>query len=186
MNKLHNGNRMVSTVTHPPAGPVALFHVGEPARSMQASGAVALDPAASFQSDRAESPQEWVIRRLEEAGRTLLALSCRGYTTAGRTGGLNYVQDAMEAYGWTSETVRLAAPEAAAITAMDEAYAWLSLIPSARYVLRRIVGARSLVHPVTDKHLYPWRKIATTIGADYRGVQRWHGQGVDIIANRVR
>ena len=38
---------------------------------------------------------------------------------------------------------------------MDEAMAWISLIPLDRYVLRRIVGARSLVHPITERHLYP-------------------------------
>ena len=137
---------------------------------------------ASLLPSEAESPQEWVTRRLEEAGRTILALSHRGYTTHLRTGGLDYVRDAMEAYGWSAETIRPAAPDSAAITAMDEAYGWLALIPTNRYVLRRIAGARSLVHPVTDRHLYPWRRIAKTIGADHKAVQRWHADAIAFIA----
>ena len=140
--------------------------------------------AAVLPSD-AEAPQDGVIRRLEDAGRTVLALSHRGYSTHLRPGGLDYVRDAMEAYGWSAETIRPAAPDSASITAMDEAYAWLNLIPTNRYVLRRIAGARSLVHPVTDKHLYPWRKIATAIGADHKAAQRWHAEAVNIIVGRL-
>jgi hypothetical protein len=68
---------------------------------------------------------------------------------------------------------------------MDEAMGWITLIPHDRYVLRRIVGARSLVHPITERHLYPWRRIAVAIGADHKAVQRWHTQGVELIAARL-
>ena len=64
---------------------------------------------------------------------------------------------------------------------MDEAYAWLALIPQEKYVLRRLVAARSLVHPLTDRHLYPWRRLADAIGADHKAVQRWWAQGIDLI-----
>jgi len=64
---------------------------------------------------------------------------------------------------------------------MDEATSWVSLIPLDRYVLRRIVGARSLVHPITQRHLFPWRRLGAALGADHKAVQRWHAQGVDII-----
>jgi hypothetical protein len=64
---------------------------------------------------------------------------------------------------------------------MDETMAWISLIPVERYVLRRIVGARSLVHPITGRHLFPWRRIAVTVGADHKAVQRWHAQGIELI-----
>ena len=68
---------------------------------------------------------------------------------------------------------------------MDEAMAWIPLIPIDRYVLRRIVGARSLVHPITERHLYPWRRVATAIGADHKAVKRWHTQGIDLIVARL-
>ncbi len=48
-------------------------------------------------------------------------------------------------------------------------------------MLRRIVGARSLVHPITERHLFPWRRLGTAIGADHKAVQRWHAQGIDLI-----
>jgi hypothetical protein len=53
-------------------------------------------------------------------------------------------------------------------------------------VLRRVVGARSLVHPITDRHLFPWRRLGAALGADHKAVQRWHAQGIDIIAMALR
>jgi len=69
---------------------------------------------------------------------------------------------------------------------MDEAMVWLLLIPTDRYVLRRIVGARSLVHPVTERHLYPWRRLAAALGADHKAVQRWHAQGIELIVAALK
>jgi hypothetical protein len=68
---------------------------------------------------------------------------------------------------------------------MDETLGWILVIPLDRYVLRRIVGARSLVHPITERHLYPWRRLAVAIGADHKAVQRWHAQGIDLIVSAL-
>ncbi len=68
---------------------------------------------------------------------------------------------------------------------MDEAMGWITLIPLDRYVIRRIVGARSLVSPTTDRHLFPWRRLAKAIGADHKAVQRWHRQGIDMIVTSL-
>jgi hypothetical protein len=64
---------------------------------------------------------------------------------------------------------------------MDEAMGWIGLIPDDRYVLRRIVGARSLVSPMTDRHIFPWRRLGAAIGADHKAVQRWHAEGIGLI-----
>lgn len=64
---------------------------------------------------------------------------------------------------------------------MDEAFGWLPLIPPDRWVLRRIVAARCLVHPITGRHLFAWRRLGSLIGADHKAIQRWHRQGVDLI-----
>jgi hypothetical protein len=64
---------------------------------------------------------------------------------------------------------------------MDEALGWITLIPSERLVIRRIVGARSLVSPITERHLYSWRRLGQAVGADHKAVQRWHGQGIDML-----
>ena len=128
---------------------------------------------------------ELVTYRLEEAGATLLALPGTGWSTRMRASSLEIVRAAIEAYGWTANRIRPPVPSAARITRMDEAMGWLQLIPTDRYVLRRIVGARSLVHPVTGRHLYPWRRLGAAVGADHKAVQRWHAQGIDLIVTAL-
>jgi hypothetical protein len=125
---------------------------------------------------------ELVIYRLEEAGAALLALPGTGWSTRLRGSSLEIVRTAIENYGWTTNRIRPPVPSAAQITRMDEAMSWIPLIPVDRYVLRRIVGARSLVHPITERHLFAWRRLATALGADHKAVQRWHAQGIDLIA----
>ena len=122
-----------------------------------------------------------VILRLEEAGATLLALPGSCWSTRLRTSSLEIVRTAIESYGWSTNHIRPPLPSPARITEMDEAMGWISLIPVERYVLRRIVGARSLVHPITGRYLFPWRRIAGAIGADHKAVQRWHAQGIELI-----
>ena len=128
---------------------------------------------------------ELVIYRLEEAGAALLALPGTGWSTRLRGSSLEIVRTAIESYGWTTNRIRPPVPSAARITRMDEAMSWIPLIPIDRYVLRRIVGARSLVHPITERHLYPWRRLATALGADHKAVQRWHAQGIDLIVSAL-
>jgi len=124
-----------------------------------------------------------VIARLEEAGQTLLALPGTGWTTRLRQSQLDVVHAAIEGYGWARAGGRLrpAVPGAGQIDRMDEALGWIPLIPLDRYVLRRIVGARSLVSPATERHLFSWRRLGTLLGADHKAIQRWHGQGILLI-----
>jgi hypothetical protein len=128
---------------------------------------------------------ELVIYRLEEAGAALLAIPGSGWSTRLRSSSLEIVRTAIESYGWTASHIRPPVPSAERITRMDEAMSWISLIPIDRYVLRRIVGARSLVHPITQRHLYPWRRLAAALGADHKAVQRWHGQGIALIVGAL-
>jgi hypothetical protein len=128
---------------------------------------------------------EELIRRLEEAGATLLALPNGGWSTKLGAGSAEILRSALENYGWHPERIRPPAPSAAHITRMDEALTWLGLIPLDRYVLRRIVGARSLVNPVTQRHLFAWRRLAAALGADHKAIQRWHAQAIDIIVAKL-
>jgi hypothetical protein len=132
-------------------------------------------------ADARQFDAEAVILRLEEAGASLLALPGTGWSTKLRSSSLDIVRSAIESYGWTSSRIRPPVPSAERISHMDEAMSWLMLIPADRYVLRRIVGARSLVHPITERHLYPWRRLAAALGADHKAIQRWHAQGIDLI-----
>ena len=143
--------------------------------------APAFRPAPVNPPDGCPVDAAYVIRRLEEAGAALLALPGTGWTTRLRTSSIEIVRTALESYGWTPAKIRPPVPTAEQITRMDEAMGWIGVIPLDRYVLRRIVGARSLVHPVTERHLFPWRRLGAALGADHKAVQRWHGQGIDII-----
>ncbi len=145
-------------------------------------------PAAVRPTDAANDAidAQAVVARLEEAGRTLLALPHSGPSPRLRTSAWDVLQSAVEGYGWEGRPVRPAVPGAARITRMDEAFGWIALIPRDRYVLRRIVGARALVHPLTERHLYPWRRLGAALGADHKAVQRWHAQGVALIVAALR
>ena len=57
----------------------------------------------------------------------------------------------------------------------------LARISSDRYVLRRILAARAIIDPVTGNHVWPWRRLATCLGADVGAMKRWHTQGVSMI-----
>ena len=133
--------------------------------------------------DGAPADAAWVIGRLEEAGLALLALPNTGPSTRLVQGGMEWVHSVAESYGAVKTKIRPAAPSAASITRMDQSYRWLSRMPEHKYVLRRIVGARSLVSPMTGRHLYSWRRLGTAIGADHKAVQRWHAQGIDMIVS---
>ncbi|MDE8349893.1 MAG: DUF6362 family protein [Acidocella sp.] len=127
-----------------------------------------------------------VVARLEAAGATLLAMPGRGYSTGLRQMRFDIVHTALEAYGWEAPPLRAPAPGAVAISDMDEAFGWLRLIPDGHYVMRRVVGARALVHPLTGRHLFTWRRLAATLGADHKSVQRWHAQGVAMMVSALR
>jgi hypothetical protein len=124
---------------------------------------------------------EAVQLRLEDAGATLLAMPDRGPSTRLRQMRFDIVHTALEAYGWDAPPLRAPTPDSAAISEMDEAFGWLRYIPDGNFVLRRIVGARALVHPLTRRHLFTWRRLAAVVGADHKSVQRWHGQGLQMI-----
>jgi hypothetical protein len=124
---------------------------------------------------------EGVIYRLEEAGRALLSLPRTGPSTRLVQSGLEWVREASGDAAPSRGRIRPPVPDAAMISRMDQALAWIPLIPIDRYVLRRVVGARSLINPSTDRHLYTWRRLALAVGADHKAVQRWHAQGIDMI-----
>ena len=121
---------------------------------------------------------EDVVFELEAAGRTLAALPARGCRPAGfGSGWPAVVHEYVEAQD--DAPLRAPVPTARAIDHLDVVMSWAALIQ--RPVVRRIVFTRSLIHPVTDRHLYSWRRIGRLIGADHRSVQLWHGQGVAAI-----
>jgi hypothetical protein len=99
---------------------------------------------------------------------------------------LPILREAAEAYGWSTAEVRPPMPSASRITRMDTAMGYLALIPQDRYLLRRIVGCRALVHPISGRHLYSWRRLAELLRADHKAIQRWHAEGIRIIIFALR
>jgi len=128
---------------------------------------------------------EDIVARLAEAGRTLLCLPPHGLPGRMRVFAWDSIAPGVHAFqGSLARPLRIT-PDPGAIDRMDEALAWLNLIPQDRYVLRRIVAARLMVSPLTGRHLYPWRRLGTLLGADHKAIQRWHGQGIDCIVTAL-
>ena len=138
--------------------------------------------SAPARPQQAATDAETVIARLEEAGHTLLCLPRTGPTTTLRQTRHQYVADALESYAPSDAgRPRPPVPPATRITRMDQALAWIPLIPVDKLVLRRIVGCRCLVSPLTGRHLFSWRRLARLLGADHKAIQRWHATGIDTI-----
>lgn len=129
----------------------------------------------------AKDPVAAVAARLEAAGACLLALPNTGYSPHLRITRYEVVHSALDAYGWQGARLRQPHPSGAEIDRMDEALGWLAAIPEQKFLLRRIVGARALTHPLTGRHLYPWRRLGAVLGADHKSVQRWHREGLKLI-----
>lgn len=102
-----------------------------------------------------EFTADYVIAALERAGQTLLSLPIAGARPAGfRSNMPEIVRQVAEAYGADPEEMRPATPSARAISEMDEALNWVSLIPQDKFVLRRVIQCRALVSPRTGRHVY--------------------------------
>lgn len=134
----------------------------------------------------AEDPAAAVVARLEAAGACLLALPNAGYSPHMKVTRYEVVQSAADAYGWDRARVRQPHPSGVEIDRMDEALGWLAAIPEEKFLLRRLLGARALRHPLTGRHLYPWRRLAGVLGADHKAVQRWHREGVALVLAALR
>lgn len=136
---------------------------------------------------RAEDPETaYVIAALEDAGATLIALPSSGYTTAVRCGMPEIVRDYWENYTAAAPPMRLPRPDSRQIARMDEALSWLRFIPADRYVLRQIVGARCLVHPVSRRPFHTWRSIGERVRASHEAVRNWHAQAIALIVVELR
>ena len=121
-----------------------------------------------------------VVARLDEAGATLMALPHAGFSTAARGYWPDMLRDSFIDMP-SAERARPVTPDAARISRMEETFGWLAFIPASDAALRRVVGYRALINPLTDRHVFPWRRVGKRVGADYRAVQRWHAKAIGII-----
>lgn len=102
----------------------------------------------------------------------------------------------VQTYGYTPELTEMAkaagnergiarppVPDARAITSMDEAYAWLSVIANRTY--RRIVAVRSLTEHHTGEPVFSWQRIGAKVGASHTACRQWHAKGIGLIVRHL-
>lgn len=128
---------------------------------------------------------DFVVARLEEAGKTLLSLPLSGHTTRMRSGYPQIVRQIVDSYGWDISQARPPAPPPDRISRMDETLGWLALVPDGSSHLRRVLGYRMFVHPISNRHLYSWRRIGDLLGVSHTAARSWHADGVAAIAVRL-
>lgn len=122
--------------------------------------------------------------RFAEAGATLLALPASGYTPKLRLSHWPVPPEALQVYAGAVRC-RPPVPSPERISRMEETFALLALIPEERRLLRRIVALRALVHPISERPLYSWRRLGALFGADHKAIQRWHAEALALLATTL-
>lgn len=121
---------------------------------------------------------------LEWAGSKLLAMHIaspapKGYKVAWP----EYATDHKTAYGYTGNRLKAAEPRSVEIELMDKLLLFPNLISDV--TIRRIVNARSLVTPVSNRYVYSWTKLGYMIHVDPRRVVRLHQKGLVEISSHL-
>jgi hypothetical protein len=141
---------------------------------------VAIAPASPT---TALTPEELTLW-LEWAGSKLLSLNLRSpLPQSPHSAWPSFAADASEAYGYTGERLRPGRPTSHEIVLMDQILRLPSLIPDIKQ--RRIINARALVAPVSNRHIYSWTKIAFMLHTSRPVVQRQHSIGLSVIIRCV-
>ena len=91
--------------------------------------------------------------------------------------------DACVAYGYSDIKLKPISPAKDEIKFIDEILELILLVPDPR--IRRILQARSLVAPISGKHLYSWSRLAKLLSSDRRKVASTHNSGLLIIARLI-
>jgi len=158
---------------------------------------MACSKARSGPTDAIWTPDD-VRQRLEDAGRTLVALPMprgafprdarsnwpdvvRGYEDAfaALIGAPDEIkQDFSDAHNRVRVT-----PSALAVGRMDEVLAWLWRIDDPRK--RRLCLSRALIHPVSGRHMVSYRKLGRIFGLHHETVRAWHDRALADIAVRL-
>lgn len=114
---------------------------------------------------------------LNWAGAKLLALQLSSPLPKGpHSSWPEYAQDYKQAYGYTGEKLKAPIPRAKEIELMDQILLLPALISEVD--LRRIVNARSLTTPVSNRHLYSWTKLSFMLRTNPRLVARSYARGL--------
>ena len=123
----------------------------------------------------------YVAARLEQAAALLLSTAAMRAT--GRGMALERLIEAQRCAHTRAVSVAVV-PLASLVARMNEALAWLDLLPAGSRD-RRVIEARMMVSPITRKPIYSWRCIGTLLGVDHKQVQRWHRAALADLAQRI-
>jgi len=139
-----------------------------------------------------------VKRRLEAAGRTLMALplpkgALPGRLRSGWPATAQRAEDAFAAMIGASDEMRRdfsddrhrlrLPPSARAVADMDESLQWLWYLSDPRK--RRLCLSRSLRHPVSDRHIVSYRRLGKLFGLHHDTVRLWHDRALGEIAQAL-
>lgn len=140
------------------------------------------------------TPEEARLR-LEEAGRTLMALPVpKGGLPKGMRSNwpdvIRGYEDALSALVGASDVTKQeyadqqnrvrVTPSAAEVGRMEEALEWLWRIDDVRK--RRLCLCRALMHPVSGRHIVSFRKLARIFGLHHDTMRAWHDRALAQIA----
>lgn len=80
-------------------------------------------------------------------------------------------------------SIRAAAPSSAEIPIMEQ----ILLLPNVCgwQNTRRVLHARSLVHPLNGRHLYNWTRLAEKLETERRAVRRWFMRGLEEVVKKA-
>jgi len=94
-----------------------------------------------------------------------------------------YRQSFNTAYGSSAERMRPSRPSSKEIQAVDEILALPSLLPNP--LVRRILHARALVAPISNRYLCSWTELGDRLDLDRRKVKQLHQRGIEDLTSCV-
>lgn len=128
--------------------------------------------------------REQVIARLEDAGRTIIAMPASGVWPGGMRSTMpDVLQSIWDSYGTEPAALRPGTPSARAITKMQETWHWLAMIDDV--LPRRVVAMRMLVHPITDRYRHSWRDVGERLDISDKTAKAAWERGIDKIWGRL-
>jgi hypothetical protein len=125
--------------------------------------------------------RDYVRAWLEDAGKTLIQLGKSGCFPQGHASNMpEPLQEFWLAYATDEARAGFPRPSKDAIDRMDRTLPWLGYVGDARK--RRIVAARMLLHPLSEKPLFSYGRISREYDVSRSTAKQWHEQGLSDIA----
>lgn len=80
-------------------------------------------------------------------------------------------------------SLRATSPSKDDIPIMDTILTWPNRCE--KVLIRRVLHARSLVNPITDRHVYGWTRLGKLLQSDRKTIKRWHETGLEETADKL-